>query len=213
MSAAVNNNDPFKLYAPVLHEISRTEPPNRNLMIQTLSECLKTNTCPMNLRFLKEAQHSYEGLQMQMPDNQSINIKSFSAATVGSALAIGTRVVRTAVRTLCLPVSIPCIYGKASRYNLNNAVATELQQTKQEWVDLGVSVLCVPMGLIKTVKPDAFAGTINDLSNYYVTRIDERTMRDKYVATQIQKYEVNLELIKKAWKLKNPPPQINLQNA
>lgn len=206
MAAVVN--DPYKLYQAELQGLKSKETSNRNKYIQTLSKCLQDNSCPMNFRLLVEAQHSCQGVKLNQPDGQSIRIKALNAATVGTALSFTTHFVRAAVRSVALPLSIPQSYGKAGRYNMTGEVREEFRRTGQEWVDAGVSLLCFPLGLCKTFVPDAFEKKVDELAEYYVQRIDARTLRDQYVAGKIQTFAENQTKILTAWRNGEKPPQL-----
>ncbi len=171
---------------PLYHEaLQKSLEENRNAHIQLLSKCLSKNSCPMTFRLLVEAQHSYRGVKLNQPDGQSIRIKAFNAATVGSIFTLTTHLVRAVVRTAVTPLSIPVCFGKASYYKYDGEAKEEIRRIGHEWVDAGVSALCIPWGLAKTFVPDAFDRTMYTWTDYYVRRIDERTKRDQHVATRV----------------------------
>jgi hypothetical protein len=205
MTGAVGNVDQ-RPYATRLQERKEGDNANRNKYIQLLSSCLMDHSCPMTLRKLIEAQHSHEGVKSNQPDNQNIYIKTLTAATVGTVFTVATRVVRTAVRTICLPATLLYSVGKAERYNLQGEVWEDLSRTGHEWVDLGVGLLCFPLSIAKTFKPDSCNSTVDSLRDRYVARIDSRNARDKYVEEQISKYRANRAQINEAWRKGEKPP-------
>lgn len=162
----------------------------------------------MAFRILVEAQHSYNGVKLNQPDGQSIRIKAFNAATVGTVLTSATHVLRAGIRSAALPLSLLQSWGKAGRYNLTGEVKEEFRRTGHEWVDLGVSLLCLPLGLCKTVSPDAFEKKVDWLTDVYVQRIDARTTRNKYVADKVEKYAADQARILAAWAKSEKPPVI-----
>jgi len=202
----------YQPFAQRLQELKTVPTENRNAYIKLLSKCLEENTCPITLRKLIEAQHSYEGVKLNQPDRQSIRMKAFCAGTVGSLFAIATRVVRSVGRTCLLPVSLPIYAGKSSRLSITGIARDEWRETCDEWKDLVVSAACMPIGICKTFKPDAFTSRINKWQSYYVKRIDERNAREFFVKSQVELFAQNRKLIKAAWKNSSKPPVINAQN-
>jgi hypothetical protein len=198
--------DKYPLYSETLQK-SLAE--NRNAHIKLLSKCLSNNSCPMTFRLLVEAQHSYRGVKLNQPDGQSIRIKSLNAATVGSLFTLTSHLVRAVVRTAVTPLSIPVCFGKASYYKYDGEAKEEVRRIGHEWVDVGVSALCIPLGLAKTFVPDAFDKNIDAWTDYYVKRIDARTTRDKHVDTRVAAFAANQKATLLAWSQGNPPPNLS----
>lgn len=186
-----------KIYQDEIAKLEASD--NRNGYIQLVSECLKSGSCPITLRKMAEAQHSYEGLDIQQPDGQSIRIKILNASSVGLVACLATRVFRTAWRTVFSVLSVPHSLGKAARYNLEGETVEDLKRIGHEWLDLGTTVLLIPIGLVKLIRPDALSGAIKGLADYYIQRIDDRTKRDAYVETMIKIDAERRKVVKKAW--------------
>lgn len=179
---------------------------NRNQFIQTVSDRLMDNTCPIVLRRFKEAEFSYESKNLNAPDGQNIRIKILVATTVGTLFSLATRVVRTAVRTLALPVSLLYSLGKQQYYGFTGEVTDELKRTWHEWVDLGVSLVLPFIGVVKFFKPDFAQGFTEKLMGYYLPRIDDRLERDRVVKNAINQYRTNRNAVQRAWDHAQPAP-------
>jgi hypothetical protein len=179
---------------------------NRNQYIQRVSERLMENTCPIILRRFVEAQYAYESKRLNQPDGQNIRIKILVATTVGALFCLASRIVRTAVRTLALPLSIPYSFGKQQYYGIQGEVSEEFKRTMHEWVDLGVSLVLPFVGVVKFFKPDVANSFCRDLLDYYIRRIDEREARDNQVIAAIERYRRNRRGILDAWNRGAPSP-------
>lgn len=172
------------------------------------------NTGPICFRKLLEAQLSHESKarkyagEMEMKgergegragyiqprfnrlgDDRSVRIKAFFAGTLGAAFSAAYRIVRIALWTGLLPLTILHHVGKASRYGISNNVREHIGRYFDEWKDLGVTAGCVFIGLCKTLKPDAFTNATNCLATYYFKRFDSRNLFDTKVNTSIAQYD------------------------
>jgi len=172
---------------------------NRNGYIQGLSDRLLDNTCPIVLRRFVEAQFSYQSKNLNQPDGQNVRIKILVASSVGAVFCLSTRVFRTAFRTLALPISIPYSLGKQHYYGLSGEVKEEFKRVWHEWFDLGVSLVLPFVGVAIFFKPDVASSFINNLSDYYVRRIDEREAHDNAVRNAISRFRNERDAINEAW--------------
>lgn len=198
----------FTLYRDTINNYRQGPNANRNMEIQTVTRCLERGTCPMPLRLFKEAQHSYQGQQLQQPDPQNVRIKVITGLTTGLVFSLAMRIVRTVTRTVFLPVNMLHCWQQGSRLNLPSNTSKPFWRAADEWLDLAVNVLCIPIGVVKIVKPDVWSSTVDSLTDYYVKRIDNRTREARVVHEKKTAYAQQQAAIRHAWNQHLPPPNV-----
>ncbi len=108
-------------------------------------------------------------------------MKSLMAGTIFSVFTITARVFRVAFNTLIILPKAAGYFLAANRYvyNVKGATKEVFKRYADEWVDLGVALLTVPLALTKVVYKPAFKGSINDIYDYYLGRQKRKEDFDK----------------------------------
>lgn len=138
-------------------------------------------TMPLDFRKLQQVQLSANTRtpEQRLGDNRSLYVKAFMASTVGFAFTAVSRMIRIAMWTIFLLPAILVRFATANRYGVEGAVPELLKRYAEEWVDLGVSIIAVPMGIVKTISPKALSGCTNTITDYYLNRADRRNACDQ----------------------------------
>lgn len=134
------------------------------------------HTMPMSMRKLFQAQLSAATVTPEHPlgDDRSRHIKALMAGTVGAVFTAATRIVRIAVWTLFLLPAVAVRFATANRYGMDGVVPELFKKYKEEFVDAGVTLLSIPVGLAKTIRPGVFSEKMGNIALYYLNRADRR---------------------------------------
>lgn len=131
-----------------------------------------TPQCPLSVRKIIIAQEAARVRAEGFQPPHNIRISALFYATIGCALTLAVRIIRVAVRTLFLPVSLAMAAYQQSCYNPTNysIVWADIQSVGWEWIDLANTLLFCLIGLINTIWPLAIS--IAYFRDYYIDRID-----------------------------------------
>ncbi len=160
-----------------------------------IQDTLKHGSCPLTVRKMIEASFSAQSGN----DDRNIRSKNFTATFLAIWPTLVMRVVRAVVWSVALPIRLPYLAYKADKYRLDldqnnnptgiSTVRLDLKRVGYEWRDLAESIRCWGITAINTFVPSGFKATIQNLQEYYVTRV----LKDKddalYVKNKIKLYE------------------------
>lgn len=164
-----------------------------------------TPVAPMAVERLVTAQMNHYA-----DNDQNVRARTLFHATpigLGLVLTVAARVIRVAVRTVFIPVSLAVAAFEQSRYGQMadaagekilkyNLVAEDLRRIGQEFVDLAHSLFTVPVvGTINTIAPGAISTEF--LFTQYRARVKKNVesnaqfeaARAAYLANQEQKHD------------------------
>jgi hypothetical protein len=170
----------------------------------------KGHTMPMSFRKLIQSQLSANTIQENpgLGDGRSRHIKAFMAGTVGAAFTAVARIIRIAFFTAFLLPAVIVRFATANRYGFEGAVPELLKKYSEEWIDLGVTILSIPLGLCKTIDPTVFSGATDKITEYYLDRADRRVNFAQKENAARTNYEA---LLTAAAALRNPQPAESTQ--
>lgn len=150
---------------------------------------------PMSLRKLIQTQLSEQTRSKEAPlgDNRSTHIKPLMAGTVGAGFTLAARIVRIVAKTIFFVPAIVVRNSTASRYGVDGAIKEFVTRYGEEWLDLGVTLGTIPIGLVKSWKPDAFSGNVDYITKVYLNRADRiHAFNEKWEECQ-KKYEAQVK--------------------
>ncbi|MCH9627752.1 MAG: hypothetical protein S4CHLAM2_13950 [Chlamydiales bacterium] len=145
-----------------------------------------TASCPMPIRHQVIAQYNYRANEYNRAEqqdpftNDSIRVTNLMAGTIGMALSLTYRVVRTVLRTVFLPITVTYAYHQQCRYAIDGWALEDLKRIAWEWVDLGAILASAFIGIINTFHPNAIK--LDSLKEYYVQRTNQATSRNQEFA-------------------------------
>lgn len=153
-------------------------------------------TMPICFRKLSEVQLSYQSKCEENPlgDNRSVHIKALFGGTVGVLGSLCARIARVSVFTLFLPIALVVRFATATRYQLDGAIPELLNRYGEEWIDLGVTLGCCPLGIIKAIFPMTGASFVESVRGYYENRTTRREAFDKKFERSEANYQKLVEL-------------------
>lgn len=163
--------------APLItNSYSNKSPAESYALIEQHFSGFNGHTMPMSFRKLIQVQLSAATVteENRLGDNRSRHIKAFMAGTIGAAFTAVTRIIRIAVFTACLLPAIPVRYATASRYGIDGVIPELFRKYFDEWIDLGVTALSIPLALARTFSPNFASDMTNRITHYYLTRADRR---------------------------------------
>jgi len=154
---------------------------------------------PMSMRKLIQVQQSAYTIDLMLDegrhtlgDGRSCRVKALMAGTLGAACSLVARIIRIGVFTLSLPVGVPVRIARAQRYGLDGAVSELFKKYRDEWFDLGVTILSIPLGIAKMFSPKVLTGMTDAITNVYLRRVDRRMRFTAIVAGALENYNRRL---------------------
>jgi len=161
----------------------------------------------MIVRWMVEANMSYQSPIL----NKSIRLNYFCAFAFGVWPTLVVRIYKVVTESIFILFRIPYHMHLAHVYDLDNErnpnkppnTVTEIDRlwhkVGHEWVDLWESLHCWGICLISFISPGSLVDKINEIRDYYLTRIDDDSCDSSYVANKILIGGQNAEL-RKIWK-------------
>jgi len=162
-----------------------------------MEECssYRAEPIPMNFRKLIQVQLSAasreiaEGGRDGLGDNRSMRIKALMTGSIGSVFTIATRVGRIAIHVAFIVPAAIVRLSTATRYNVDGAMKEFFKRQGEEWIDLGVSLISVPVALLKVAQPKIFSEAMERINRYYQSRSDRREAFDQRMESARNVYQ------------------------
>ena len=139
-------------------------------------DCAKKGLMPRSFRQLIQVQISANTVTQDTPlgDNRNRRVAAFQAGTVGAAFTAVQQILILAAYTIFLIPAVLNAFALATQQGYSGAVPEYIVRYSEIFIDVGVTIFSIPLGLIKTINPKALSQCTDTLTQYYLHRADRR---------------------------------------